>query len=156
MKDTRKWLICMIGITLLLSACRADRNALETRAGSVHAARRGRGMERPSPSAIVNSEVPGEALEAVETAEQRRAAQIANAAKTVSGVSAAAAVITGNTCIVGLAFAEEPSANLLLDIKHDVERAVLAADTELEHAAITASETLFARIADMPDSGKTQ
>ena len=160
MKNIRIFAGCM-ALTLVLSACGADKASMQALAKPTRRPQRERQMTSVRPAATGSAapsqtpdHAPGEELAEAVTTEQLRAVHIAEAAAAVPGVRSAVVVITGNTCIVGIVPVEEPPASRLLSIKQDVEKAVLAADAEITHAAITASESLFERIADMPDSGR--
>jgi len=126
-------------MALLLTACGTNKESLQAR------------IPRVTPHA---TEAPGEALDDLLEAEETRAERIAAAVAAAPDVAAAAVVITGETCIVGILPAAPPVPDKLIALKSAVEKAVLAVDTGITHVAVTASDELFARIATMPESAQ--
>jgi|GEM_PF-2486170 len=164
-----KWILAgLLAAAVSLSACAADRSPLQARIdNAVMRQDAGAGQEdadiddagrdaqrKSSPRLQVPYAAdPGDELERALTTEQTRAARMAEAVCLVPEVVRAAAVITGNTAIIGIAaeteMETEPSR--LIALKNSVEKAAMAVDPDITHTAVTASEDLFARIAAMTD-----
>jgi len=142
-------------LVLTLSACVADRNPLQAR---IEYAAGARNDEGSAPYAGQNEVVteadpdPGDDLARAVTKEQTRAARMAEAVCLLPEVVRAAAVITGNTAIIGVETEAEIEAGRLIALKNSVEKAALAVDDAITHTAVTTSADLFGRIAAMTDS----
>ena len=156
-------------VMLGLSGCAEDRSPLQARVENA-APRRDADKIRDNTDTIPDSDVghdalivpppeaartpdpdPGDDLGRAVSREQARAARMAEAVCTVPEIARAAAVITGNTAIIGIETAAEAEDSHLVALKTSVEKAALEADSEITHTAVTASEELFARIAAMTD-----
>ena len=156
MKNTIITTICIL-LALSLSGCAIDRNPLQSHVNPAYV---NPTFVIPMPlqatealADLVQSPPPSPTtLEPVVIGEQLRASRIAEIAATIPGVHKATAVIAGKTSIIGITIADTLPGGLL-SLKRDVEKAVLAMDAELSHTTITASEELFTRISNMPDSG---